>query len=337
MDHKTRDIQVTVRGSSDRSVEFVASSPGVARDGGIIEPGAWRTENFEKNPVFLWAHQKDQLPIGRVTSIKAGDDGLRATVEFAGDDEAHPHAETVKRLYKGGFLNSVSVGFDVTADRKPTPEERKAGARWVATSAELYEISAVPVPADVGAVATKRIRAAGLTDEDARTLEVWAGIPAWIDLAERIRDMPDDIKARQDEDPVEDEEEVEDQEPEASEDEEKGGAADFMREAAEMIATTGAALVEIGGKLREMVGDDEEEEDDSPEEDADDEDMDDEEEEEGRTAQSLLVIRKDLKGLKEAVRALLKAGKVSAPARSKASADAGADADPFNQYADIYG
>lgn len=101
---------------------------------------------------FLWAHQGDQLPIGKAVAVTKAADELRIDAEFAGAAEQHGFAETVYRLFKAGFLRSVSVGLRVAEERTPTPEEAARGARWVASRADLLELSAVPVPADVGAV-----------------------------------------------------------------------------------------------------------------------------------------------------------------------------------------
>ncbi len=187
---KRTPINVEVRAGDGRTLDFIASTSGVARDGGIIDLDGWKLDEFRSNPVFLWAHLSDQPPIGKVEEIGVKDGALRARVRFAGEAEAHPQAETIFRLYKGGFLNTVSVGFDVQKPRDVTPEEREAGARWASAETALYELSGVPVPADVGAVATKRgIRAGGLTKRDAHNLRVWSGIEAWERLAKAIEEQ----------------------------------------------------------------------------------------------------------------------------------------------------
>jgi HK97 family phage prohead protease len=155
--------EVSVReDSGSRVIRFLASTDKVARDGGIIEPEGWETRSFEQaHPVLLWAHQADSLPLGRAVHVEKGKDGLRIDVEFAGSAQGHPFADTVYKMYREGFLKAVSVGFRVLEEREPTEQERAAGARWIATRAELLELSAVPVPADTGAVAldTKRLAA----------------------------------------------------------------------------------------------------------------------------------------------------------------------------------
>lgn len=147
----------------DRTLRFIASTERVARDGEIIRVAGWETENFEKNPVFLWSHDHETPPIGRVVKtrkIAKPKDGseprLEIDVEFAGLEQLHELAEQVYLLYRDGFLSSVSVGYMPLEYQDLTEEQRKElglGA-WgrVIKRAELWEVSAVGVPADPGAV-----------------------------------------------------------------------------------------------------------------------------------------------------------------------------------------
>ena len=168
-----------------RVIRFLASTTKVARDRGIIEAKAWNTDRFAKNPIFLFAHQHDQLPIGRVLKTEISADGLLADVEFAGEDQKNERAECVYRMFKSGFMNAVSVGFNVLKQRAPTDAERAEGAEWVATAAELLEISAVPVPADPDALAISRaVKDGTLRKSDiAFVRSNWGAIEGWTEAA----------------------------------------------------------------------------------------------------------------------------------------------------------
>ena len=141
-----------------RMTTFVASTPGVKRDGLELRPLGWRTENYRSNPVFLWAHNYRSLPIGRTELIDANESDLRIGVEFDTED---PFAATVERKYRDGFLNAVSVGWDwVREDGSPIDF-----ATWLTTSDEelareffydLLEVSGVPVPADPDALVERQ-------------------------------------------------------------------------------------------------------------------------------------------------------------------------------------
>jgi HK97 family phage prohead protease len=172
-----------------RSIRFIASTDNVCRDRGIVETRGWDTAEFSKNPVFLWAHQADQIPLGRVVKTEVTPAGLVADVEFAGEAEKNDRAECVFRMFKAGFLSAVSVGFNVLEQRGPSAEERKAGAEWVATRTELLEISAVPVPADPDALAISRaIKDGTIREADARYMRSLADIDGWKKNAKAVED-----------------------------------------------------------------------------------------------------------------------------------------------------
>lgn len=137
----------------NRRIRFLASSKAVARDGGIVED--WDVQDYLKNPVFLWSHNPDTPPIGRAVTVGLGEKGLEIEVEFAGPEQGHQFADLIWKLYRSKFLNAVSVGFRIVAEREPTEDERKVGARWVG-SGELLELSAVAVPADASALVCPR-------------------------------------------------------------------------------------------------------------------------------------------------------------------------------------
>ena len=68
-------------------------------------------------------------------------------------------ADTVYELYKGGFLNAFSVGFQPNSFKQPTPKEIEknpelAEANRIFDDWDLLEFSAVPVPANPDALAT---------------------------------------------------------------------------------------------------------------------------------------------------------------------------------------
>jgi HK97 family phage prohead protease len=148
-------VECEARAAGERTLTFTASTEQVARDAEIVLVKGWQTEQFEKNPVFLWSHNAWEPPIGRVTRIKkvrGKKARLEVDVEFAGLEQLHDLAEQIHLLYRDGFLKAVSVGFRVIERREPTEEETQSGARGVVTKAELMEISAVTVPADTDAL-----------------------------------------------------------------------------------------------------------------------------------------------------------------------------------------
>ena len=115
---------------------FTAVTAGNKRDGLEIDIAGMRTENFLKNPVFLWVHDYmgNNLPIGKVISLEKTNGALVATVRF---DLADPFAAKIHRKYLNGFLSAVSVGW----------ETLKVDGTIVVES-DLLDISAVLVPGD---------------------------------------------------------------------------------------------------------------------------------------------------------------------------------------------
>lgn len=110
--------------------------------------GAWSLGKFKANPVVLWAHDYRRPPIGKAVRIEEDQNGLFSEMQFA-DDE---FSKQIFELFKGGFLSAFSVGFNPkNFVVEPIDQERKG---IVYTEAELLEYSAVPIPANPGALVT---------------------------------------------------------------------------------------------------------------------------------------------------------------------------------------
>lgn len=122
--------------SADGKYKVLASTSAIDRQGDSIDQAGWDLVNFLQNPVILWAHDYSELPVGKATAINVTDSGLECEFEFA-PAEGNPKAVQVATLFDQGYLNAVSVGF--------IPKERNGN---IITSAELLEISIVPVPAN---------------------------------------------------------------------------------------------------------------------------------------------------------------------------------------------
>lgn len=140
-------------GATSMRRTFVASTEQVASDRGIIRAAGWRFARYAKNPVLLWVHRRDMLPIGKGAGwrLDLARREMLLDVDFPPPGE-HPFADTVRRMFDLGFLRAVSVSWETLREEPPTPEEQAAGARWVSAEQELVEVSVVPVPADAGAV-----------------------------------------------------------------------------------------------------------------------------------------------------------------------------------------
>jgi HK97 family phage prohead protease len=155
----------------DRSIRYIFSDASVGRDMHTIAPDAWRTSNFLNNPVFLWAHQSDEPPIGRVEELGDEAGRLVGLVRYA-ERDAYPFADTIYELTKRGFLNATSTGWIPLEWTAANDRSRPGGLDF--RKVELLEISQVPVPALPTALATARsagIDTAPLFDWAARMLD----------------------------------------------------------------------------------------------------------------------------------------------------------------------
>jgi hypothetical protein len=136
-------------------LRFVASTEGVKRDGQDLKFTQWSFDNFRANPLCLWVHDYmgEKLPIGRVDLQP--DPKTRTIVSNITFDEQDPFAMQVRSKYERGFLNAVSVGWDVVypegkAARDVSPED---------VILDLLDVSAVPIPGDPSALMMRQKRA----------------------------------------------------------------------------------------------------------------------------------------------------------------------------------
>ena len=164
------------------------------RDRDIVDPAGVMVENFTTNPVMQWAHNYDEMPVGKsvslvATKIKAIKDGatveqnaIQAKVVFQPDTNYHEsyagiRGSMIRRMYLTGFLNAVSIGFDPMEweDIEEKDEGKSAiiafndGTRF--TKWDLLEFSAVPVPANPQAL-IDRSKSFGY-DEAKSMLKAW--------------------------------------------------------------------------------------------------------------------------------------------------------------------
>lgn len=157
----------------DFDIRFVAATEQLASDGGIIPVRAWHLDRFKTNPRFIsnhdlqgWMGGITDTVVGTVVDIRIedglpedmapGGKGLVAYVRFAHTE----FANEMRTLYMDGDLDAVSVQWDwrTHKERSPTDEEiEEHGVKlsWVATRADLLEISSVIVGADPGALALR--------------------------------------------------------------------------------------------------------------------------------------------------------------------------------------
>ncbi len=132
-------------GPEDRSVDFVISTGALDRYNSTIAVEGWKTENFEKNPVVLWAHDDSIPAIGRAGNVRTEGGRLKSRAVFA-ERDVHPLADTVYQLIKGRFIGAASVGWIPLEYKFVEDGERGFGIDFL--EQELLEWSVVNIPAN---------------------------------------------------------------------------------------------------------------------------------------------------------------------------------------------
>jgi phage head maturation protease len=201
---EVREAETSTGASSAATLDFVASTATLDRYHEIIEPAGWRLDSYRRNPVFQNAHNYGDVifTLGKAVStevraIGAGQ-ALCQRIQFAVD--VNPMARIAYGLYKGGFLNAVSVGFIPLRWEDPNRRDGANGTngepvpRRRYLEQELLEVSAVAIPANPDALALG-VKSGAFTRGDLReSLDLLRSAAGelekpnqWMDLARELR------------------------------------------------------------------------------------------------------------------------------------------------------
>lgn len=135
----------TVKELGNGVFEAVITTSAIDRGGESIDTSGIDTGNYMQNPVVLYGHDYEGLPIGKTTKLSQFKNKIKAQFQLA--VEEYPFAATVAALIKGGYLNATSIGGIV----KQWSEDYKTILEM-----EMLEFSVVPVPANQEALMTSR-------------------------------------------------------------------------------------------------------------------------------------------------------------------------------------
>jgi hypothetical protein len=169
VDFNPGDMELKQFDDDTRSFSAVGSTGAPDRVEDIVDQKGWELENFEKNPVGMWAHNYTQLPIFRVTDLEIKPRAKKMLFRANFDD--FEFADNVYNSYKKKFMRGFSVGFLPLKyeyrDREEMTEEEKQRAGWWGgvyfEKQELLEISAAPIPMHPDALAD--IKSMGIPTE----------------------------------------------------------------------------------------------------------------------------------------------------------------------------
>lgn len=158
----TEDMELKVL-HRDRILTIKGSDESTDRHGDIVRVDGWITDDYQKNPVFLWGHDYDKAPIGRTLKVwkridqeDKSKNGLMFQVFFPKKNVSE-ESDNVFKLYKAGILSATSVGFMPTKANQPKSDQERLemglGIHGVEfTEQKLWELSAVSVPSNPNAL-----------------------------------------------------------------------------------------------------------------------------------------------------------------------------------------
>ena len=164
--------RATVLDEKKRVLRFIASDETYDRCGTIVRCDGWSVDDYLKNPVFLWCHNHEAPPLGQAIGVGVSHKKLLIDVQFATAEE-YPFADTIYRLYLGGFMRANSVGF-MPIEWKFLNEDEGEMSGIEFLKQQLWEDSACPLPANpnalVLAVRTNSISKEAAADYAARLI-----------------------------------------------------------------------------------------------------------------------------------------------------------------------
>jgi hypothetical protein len=196
-DVKDYSIKDPETGDTIKRLKFFITSNRKDRDKDVVDPAGIMTDDYANNPVMLWAHQYDQLPIARAVEMerlkeagvnKDGDTVINhkisALVTFQPDSNYQKNwsgltGGMVYDMYSSKLLNAVSIGFDPhewealeEKDVEKTPStllDMIDGGGTKFLKWDMLEFSAVPVPSNPDALVDRKTRKSFM-----KTLKTWA-------------------------------------------------------------------------------------------------------------------------------------------------------------------
>ena len=162
----------SIGSEDDRVLRFVVSDETQDSDDDILLFEGWNLSRFVKNPVGLYMHQYDKPAMAKAVNIIK--DEMNRTImidyKFPSFDEMSSDknfvsdwaklTDTIYNLYKNGYMNAVSVGFD-SNDFMKNPNSQYGR---IYKNKNLLEVSFVSVPANENALRTAKSK--GLIDDN---------------------------------------------------------------------------------------------------------------------------------------------------------------------------
>lgn len=145
--HRERGIEITDVVDTQKVFLFTISDKSEDRHRDTVNPQGWETDDYEKNPVVLWAHNTAQPPVMSSKAILKEPTALKSVAASLPEEvlETYPFARTITDMYTHGVLRMTSVGFRGLEYKIREGEEDLWWPAIDFLKQELTEYSAVPV------------------------------------------------------------------------------------------------------------------------------------------------------------------------------------------------
>src|SRR5262245_12968978 len=147
-------VTTTEAAAGGERMKFVLSDETKDRYGDIIKSDGWRLENFKKNPIAMFNHDRG-FPVGSWESVKVEGKRLVGMLRLAAQGTSQ-RVDELRALVQQGIIRAVSVGFRTLARTPMLDEEGNPTGGLIFNSTELLEASLVSVPANPNAIQLAR-------------------------------------------------------------------------------------------------------------------------------------------------------------------------------------
>ena len=191
---KKMSCNIKIHGDEDdRVLRFIVTDESQDSDEDILLFEGWNLSRFVKNPVGLYMHQYDKPAMAKAVNIIKDEINKVVMIDFKfpSFDEMSSDknfvsewaklTDTVFNLYKNGYMNAVSVGFD-SSDFIKNPNSQFGR---IYKNKSMLEVSFVSVPANENALLTAKSKGI-IDDEGVKAMKKYEKELKEIDKSEEI-------------------------------------------------------------------------------------------------------------------------------------------------------